>query len=115
MLDKDLPEFPAFDNLTLDPKGPKGNAWGLFGPNNDLEMLNILMTDTLKAAAKEIIEGTRFSLDWRLDQPAKPSFGRQPFKHKITTKTPKIVNGDIVEFNTQCSNQWDGLNIMVGS
>lgn len=103
------PKIPAFDDLTLDPKGPPGNAWGLFGPGNELGMLNLVTPEVTREAAKEIKEGVRFSLDWGFDKPAHPSFGRPPFKHELINKAPRYVNDDMITFNTQCSSQWDGF------
>lgn len=72
-------------------------------------MLNLLTPQVVATAAKEIKTGVRMSLDWSLDKPSYPSFGRDPFKHTIKSKHPRSVNDDILEFNTQCSSQWDGL------
>ncbi|KUL92424.1 hypothetical protein ZTR_02269 [Talaromyces verruculosus] len=98
--------IPSFDNLTLDPLGPKGNAWGLFGKDNHLGMLNLLTPEVVKqAASEEIREGDRFALDWKLNALHKPAFGRQSFEKKIHHKAPRVVNDDILVFNTQCTNQ----------
>jgi hypothetical protein len=102
--------LPTFDNLTIDPSGPPGNAWGLFGKNNELGMLNLLTPETVRrAAAEEIRDGVRFSLDLPLDRIKTPSFGRKPFAQELVNKAPRIVNDDILIFNTQCSTQWDGF------
>ncbi|KAH8702100.1 hypothetical protein BGW36DRAFT_458878 [Talaromyces proteolyticus] len=102
-------ELPVFDELTLDPSGPKGNAWGLFGKDNSLGMLNLLTPDVVKAAASEIKDGVRFALDWQLNALRQPAFGRQAFDQKIVFKAPRIVNDDVLTFNTQSSSQWDGF------
>lgn len=102
--------IPSFDNLTLDPSGPKGNTWGLFGKDNHLGMLNLLTPDVVKqAASEEIKDGVRFALDWQLNALHKPAFGRQSFEHKIVPKTPRFVNDDVLVLNTQSSSQWDGF------
>lgn len=57
--------FPAFEDLPLDKKGPRGNAWGLWGPDDQLGTLNLLTDDTIASAAKEnIITGQRISLKY---------------------------------------------------
>lgn len=106
-------KIPSFDDLHCDPKGPKGNAWGLFG-NNDLGMLNLLTSEVVKEASKEIQDGVRVSLDWALNMPANPSFDRKPFKVEMVNRTKpgqplRAVNDDVLTFNTQCSSQWDGF------
>lgn len=101
--------FPSFDELPLNKSGPPGNAWGRFGHTDQLGMLNLLTPEVVAAAAQEIKTGVRISLDWSLNKPSYPSFGRNPFRHEIIHKHPRSVHDDIVEFNTQCSSQWDGL------
>ncbi len=103
------PTTVKFDDLHLDPSGPFGNAWGRFGERDEMGTLNLLTPETVKEASKEIKEGVRVSLDWDLDKPSHPFFGRQIFYHHIHSKAPRTVNDDIVLFNTQCSSQWDGL------
>ncbi|OOF94320.1 hypothetical protein ASPCADRAFT_51435 [Aspergillus carbonarius ITEM 5010] len=102
--------IPTFDNLTLDPTGPPGNTWGLFGPSNDLGMLNLLTPEIVRqAAAEEIRDGVRISLDLPLDRIKHSSYGRKPFVKEIINKAPRYVNDDVVTFNTQTSTQWDGF------
>ena len=103
------PQLPRFDALPLDPNGPEGNAWGLFGSDDQLGMLNLLTPETIAAAAQEIQTGVRISLDWTLDKPSHPSFNRAPFQHTIKNKAPRCVYDDILTFNTQSSSQWDGF------
>ncbi|XRM46732.1 hypothetical protein ABZX51_009761 [Aspergillus tubingensis] len=57
----------SFDSLPLQKDGPHGNAWGLFGPLDQLGMLNRLTPETTREAAKEIIDGVRVSTDWSLN------------------------------------------------
>ncbi|KAF2088813.1 putative cyclase [Saccharata proteae CBS 121410] len=105
-----LPPLPPFSALGLDPAGPPGNTWGLFGPSDELGMLNLLTPETVVAAAREIRDGKRISLDLPLDVPAHPCFGRQRFRHEMVPRgVDRPVNDDVVEFNTQASTQWDGF------
>lgn len=100
---------PAFDDLPLNKTGPPGNAWGLFGPNDQCGMLNLLTPDRTCAAASEIRDGVRISTDWPLDRISTPAFDRIPFTQTISNIAPTSVNDDILHFNTQASSQWDGL------
>ncbi|KAH7159639.1 hypothetical protein B0J13DRAFT_539321 [Dactylonectria estremocensis] len=100
---------PSFDSLPLRKDGPHGNAWGLFGQDDECGMLNLLTPDVVAKAASEIRDGVRVSTDWPLDRMANPCFGRAPFTHAIKTKTPRSVNDDSLAFNTQSSSQWDGF------
>ena len=100
---------PPFEALPLRKDGPPGNAWGLFGDDDELGRLNLLTPEVVKVAAGEIQVGTRISLDWDLDRPKVAGYGRQNFRHWIINKAPRTVNDDAVEFNTQGGSQWDGL------
>lgn len=102
-------KWPSFDSLPLDPNGPPGNAWGLFGPHDQLGMLNLLTPDVVAAAAKEIQQGLRVSLDWPLNKPSFPTFTRKQFEHRIVHEETTPMNDDEVHFNTQSSTQWDGF------
>lgn len=100
----------TFQELPLDKSGPEYNAWGRFGDNDQLGMLNLLTPENTRAAASQEIQvGSRISLDWYLNEPAHPFFGRQAFFHYLDNKAPRSINDDILMFNTQCSTQWDGF------
>ncbi|KAF2108620.1 putative cyclase-domain-containing protein [Lophiotrema nucula] len=105
---------PPFSSLPLDKNGPAGNAWGLYGPDDELGALNLLTPATVKQAAQEIQTGERVSLDWNLNLPTFPSFGRPEFGWKMVNRshpdgTPRTVNDDELHVNTQSSSQWDGF------
>lgn len=104
-----MPSKPPFDSLPLRKEGPHGNAWGLFGENDEYGMLNLLTPENTAKAASEIREGVRISTDWPLNSMSKPCFGRTPLEHNIKTKHPRTVNDDTLSFNTQSSSQWDGF------
>lgn len=105
---------PPFDELPLDKEGPPGNAWGLYGFEDELGALNMITPTTVKAAAKEIQTGERVSLDWYLNLPSYPSFNRPAFGWRMENRThpdgtKRIVNDDHLDINTQSSSQWDGF------
>lgn len=95
---KTTSSYPSFQSLPLTPSGPRGNAWGLFGPNDELGMLNHLTPDTTLAASQDIKYGIRISTDWALDEPKVPCFGRRAFEQRIIHKSPRTVNDDVLEF-----------------
>lgn len=108
------PSRPPFQDLPLDKNGPPGNAWGLYGPNDELGALNMITPSAVKAAAQEIQTGDRVSLDWYLNLPSHPSFNRPSFSWKMKNKehpdgAKRTVNDDHLDFNTQGSSQWDGF------
>ncbi|TVY91253.1 hypothetical protein LAWI1_G002413 [Lachnellula willkommii] len=103
------PPIPSFSSLPLKKDGPRGNAWGLFGPTDELGMLNRLTPSTTLAAAAEIVHGIRISTDQALDKPTAPCFNRQVLHQHIHHKSPRTINDDILTLNTQSSTQWDGF------
>ncbi|KAF1939869.1 hypothetical protein EJ02DRAFT_456536 [Clathrospora elynae] len=108
------PSRPPFADLPLDKAGPPGNAWGLYGKDDELGALNMITPSTVKKAAQEIQTGDRVSLDWYLNLPSHPSFGRPPFGWKMENRShpdgrKRIVNDDHLNMNTQGSSQWDGF------
>lgn len=108
------PSRPPFEELPLDKEGPPGNAWGLYGFDDELGALNMITPATVKAAAQEIQTGDRISLDWNLNLPSHPSFGRPSFGWRMENRTnpdgtKRIVNDDHLDINTQSSSQWDGF------
>lgn len=102
-----------FDSLPLSksPTSARLNAWGAYGPDDELGFLNRQTPSTIAAAAaSEIRTGVRIPLDAPLDfQGKKPLFGRQVFSKDVYQKAPRIVHDDTWSFNTQSSTQWDGL------
>jgi hypothetical protein len=105
------PTHPPFSSLPLDSNGPPGNAWGRYGTADQLGTLNLLRPPVVAAAANEVVSGVRISLDWPLNKPSYPSYGRDPCTHKIKQRggPDRVVNDDILTFNTQSSTQWDGF------
>ncbi|KAM5344643.1 hypothetical protein ACJ41O_013178 [Fusarium nematophilum] len=106
-----LPEHPSFDSLPLDRNGPHGNAWGLWGPDDQLGTLNLLTDEVVsKAAAENIKTGSRVSLNWSMTGASYPKFARKLLQRNVINKAPlKHAHDDEWTFNSQCSSQWDGF------
>jgi hypothetical protein len=108
------PPRPPFSALPLDKNGPAGNAWGLYGANDELGALNMLTPSVIAFAAREIQTGERVSLDWSLNLPTFPSFNRPAFDWRMEIRRhpngkKRVVNDDFLNINTQSSSQWDGF------
>jgi len=75
--------------------------------------LNLLTPDVVQEAYKELKDGISVSLNWGIGAINTPGFGRKGLVHKVVSfvGTPVDAHGydDEVEFNTQCSSQWDSL------
>ncbi|HEX2913662.1 MAG TPA: cyclase family protein [Chloroflexia bacterium] len=103
------PQLPAFDELPIKPGNPPRSAWGLWGESDELGTLNLLTPERVAAAASLVRSGKVFALNWELELPDPPLFGREPLKHTIKRRR-SLVNDDVYnDFNTQSSSQWDGL------
>ncbi|EUC41071.1 hypothetical protein COCMIDRAFT_30077, partial [Bipolaris oryzae ATCC 44560] len=104
--------FIDFTDLPVDKNGPHGNAWGLWGLDDQLGTLNYLTDEVVKVAAKEEIRtGVRVSLkfnksdndSWSMMGPSKPRFPRRFTEAKLINKAPMKTAHD-----EEISSQWDG-------
>ena len=112
----DYSNIPDFDSLPAVKGMPQGCAWGVFdkgGKKDHLGCLNLLTPSVVKEAFKEAKEGVSVSLNWPIGAIRTPGFNRKGLHHKVMSfkDTPFDIFGfdDEVEFNTQCSSQWDSL------
>lgn len=108
--------IPSFDELPQVDGMPQGCAWGIFDKNGKKDVygtVNLLTPEVVKSAYSELKEGVSVSLNWPLGAIGTPGFGRKGLKHTVISfmDTPMPCHGydDEIEFNTQCSSQWDGL------
>jgi len=99
-------------------KDSKGCAWGVFDKDGKKDVygtLNFITPDVLKAAYSELKDGVSVSLNWPIGAIKTPGFSRKGLVHKVMSfmdaPEPLRAHGydDEVEFNTQCSSQWDSL------
>lgn len=102
--------LPTFDEL------PKfhdfsGCAWTVWGKDDQLGTVNLLTDKVVqKAAQEEIVTGKAVSLNWPLNFPEKPMFGRKSPEVTMKIREPKhILRDDEIHINTQSGTQWDGL------
>ncbi|KAF2467912.1 uncharacterized protein BDR25DRAFT_374217 [Lindgomyces ingoldianus] len=101
--------LPSFDDLPLRKGDPPYSAWGLW-ENSQLGALNYLTNENVLRAAKEEFQtGIRVGLNLPLDFISPALLGRVGFEKKMVNKAPRIVNDDVISFNTQGSAQWDSF------
>jgi len=96
----------------LDGSYPKGAAWGVFGMNDDIGTLNLLTEERVRRAATLVRRGAVFSLNWSLQLPDPPLFGRRALKHEVHDLTEIAHPGTddhYDDFYPQASSQWDSL------
>ncbi|KAI7859622.1 hypothetical protein BDC45DRAFT_601831 [Circinella umbellata] len=104
-------DLPTYDQLPIKPEYPPHSAWGVWGEDDNLGTLNLLTEDVVKEAGQCIKSGKVFALNWELEKPNPPLFGRQTIKHNLHPHTAENISFDdsYDTFNPQSSSQWDGL------
>ncbi|OCF35856.1 hypothetical protein I317_05078 [Kwoniella heveanensis CBS 569] len=97
----------TFDELKSRP-GPPLNAWGLYGPDDELGRLNLITPDAVKRASQAVKQGICINLNLPLSSfPSLAPSVRPKIKHEVHHRVYCI--DDVVTFNTQTSTQWDGF------
>lgn len=111
-----MSKIPDFKDLPAVKDMPKGCAWGVWDKDGKKDIygtLNLLTPEVIKEAYKEAKDGVSVSLNWPIGAIKTPGFGRKGLVHKVVNfvDSPLACHGydDEVEFNTQCSSQWDSL------
>ncbi|MGO4317852.1 cyclase family protein [Agrobacterium sp. MCAB5] len=101
--------LPKYHQLPIDPSKPPRSAWGLWGDEDQLGSLNLLGEEQVRRAKDAIKSFETFSLNWHLEMPDPPLFGRHALKHH---PFPIEVGFDdsYDNFSTQASTQWDALS-----
>ncbi|KAJ9608102.1 hypothetical protein H2200_007090 [Cladophialophora chaetospira] len=102
--------LPPFSALPLREGDPPRSAWGRWGDNDQKGTLNYLTAAKVQSSAQsEILTGRRVGLNLPLDLIDPPLLGRKAFEKTIVNKAPKVINDDVITFNTQSSSQWDSF------
>lgn len=100
----------------LQGRQPPGSAWGLWVAEDDepdeVGTLHLAADPLrLRQAALLVSSGKVFSLNWRLELPDPPLFGRALIQHTIIPSARSGGHNDQIDaFNPQASTQWDGLS-----
>lgn len=107
---KDIMALPTFDELPKY-KNFAGCAWGVWGPNDQLGTVNLLTDEVVQQAAAEIKTGRSVSLNWPINFPEKPMFGRKgPEVCALANHGADLpLRDDEIHMNTQSGTQWDGM------
>ncbi|EIW61035.1 uncharacterized protein TRAVEDRAFT_19528 [Trametes versicolor FP-101664 SS1] len=102
-------QLPTYDELPTF-KDFSGCAWEVWGKDDQLGTINLLTDEVMKEAVKEVKTGKAVCLNWPIQFPNKPAFGRVPPHHEIIFKADRgAVHDDVLHINTQSGSQWDGL------
>lgn len=109
-MNSDERELPAYDDLPPAADGGR-SGWGVFGPHDQIGLINLLTPQRAAAAARLVRRGVRFPLDAPLgtfDPPLNSARGN-PRHHVIAQ--PGGIGFDDVWDNVfpQAGSQWDSL------
>jgi hypothetical protein len=103
-------QLPSYAELPVKEGAPPGSSWGVWGENDVLGCLNLLTQERTRAAAGLVRRGQVFALNWDMNLPDPPLFGRAAFEHKVEWLANEVGHDDQLSgWNTQSSSQWDGF------
>jgi hypothetical protein len=102
--------LPSYDELPIAPEYPPESSWGLWGEQDVFGCLNLLSAERVRAATAGIRTGTSFPLNWDMELPDPPMFGRSRFRHRVYWVGRDAGHDEELDgWNTQSSSQWDGF------
>jgi kynurenine formamidase len=103
-------ELPSYRDLPVAPDGGR-SAWGLFGPDDNIGLLNLQTPARIAESARLIRTGKCFALNAGIDSfsPAVTPARGIPRRHAL--HPPQSITVDDVwdNFYPQASSQWDSL------
>lgn len=104
-----MSSLPSYDELPVSPDKPPHSAWGVWGDDDEVGAINLLTPERVLDGAALITKGKVFPLNWDIELPDPPFYGRGPLRHTI------VDQGDGQDdfydaFYPQQSSQWDGLS-----
>lgn len=103
-------ELPDYDDLPEAPGGGR-SAWGLFGGDDNVGLLNLLTSERVAAAAALVRRGACFPLDAPVDAFSPPIWGARGVpRHRVLHAAGTFSFDDVYDnFYPQASSQWDSL------
>ncbi len=113
-------DFPLYAALSRPDATGLPLAWGVWGPDDEIGMLNNITPEKAVEAAALVKEGRRFNMDLPLDLPwgsfmAHPEDERSAPRHVVTASQLAHLpmrDDHLQGFYLQGSSQWDGLTHM---
>ncbi|KAI5240368.1 hypothetical protein E4T42_08414 [Aureobasidium subglaciale] len=105
--------LPTLERLKQHNEGrgvPSETAW-IWGKEDEIGRINLLTPKRVLAANHaEVKKGKVVSLNWPMNLPAKPAFGRDACKHTVKNHPDgPLVFDDWLNMNIQSGSQWDGF------
>ncbi len=108
-----MSELPRYQDLPSAPRGGR-SAWGLFGADDNLGLVNLMTPERVAAAAGLVRTGRMFPLDMPLGSidPALAKYRGAP-RHTVLHQPGSVGFDDLYDnFYPQASSQWDSLGHM---
>lgn len=105
-----MSELPSYQDLPPASRGGH-SAWGLFGPGDNLGLVNLMTPERVAKAAELVRTGMMFPLDMPLGSidPALAKYRGTP-RHTIVHQPGSVGFDDLYDnFYPQASSQWDSL------
>ena len=104
-----MSDLPTYDELPIVAGKPPRSSWGVWGEDDEIGAINLLTPERVLAGVGCARTGKVFPLNWDLEMPDPPFYGRGPLRHTV------IDQGDGQDdfydaFYPQQSSQWDGLS-----
>jgi len=100
--------LPTFDQLPVVEGAPPQSGWWLFGKDDQVGLFNLQTPERIAAAAKLVRFGAMFPLNWELELPSPPLYGRGAIRQTVF-HNPGGHDDVLDNFFPQASSQWDSL------
>jgi hypothetical protein len=106
----DAASLPTYRQLCERTDAPRGSAWDVFGPGDQLGTLNLITPEVTRDAAGLVRDGQVFSLDYPLNSFVPSIAGTRPeTAHHIFANNPNHRDDWLDSFYLQSTSQIDGL------
>lgn len=102
-------KLPEYKDLPIDPKYPPHSAWGLWGDDDQMGAINLIDDACVRRGLECARTGRTFSLNWELELPDPPLYGRTALRHNIDHILDFVMDDSYDNFYPQQSSQWDAL------
>lgn len=103
-------DVPRYAELRHRTDGPPGSSWGVFGPGDELGMLNFLTPEITRDAARLVRRGRSFNLDYPINAFVPSIAGTRPATaHHMFANNPNHRDDWLDSFYLQSTSQVDGL------
>ncbi|MCW2850170.1 MAG: hypothetical protein JWR90_4144 [Marmoricola sp.] len=102
-------DLPRYDELPVREGLPAGSSWGLWGDDDEIGTVNLLTPERVQRALALPTRGAVFPLNWALEEPSPPFYGRGALQHIIDRPFTPCLDDSLDNFFTQSSSQWDAL------